>query len=84
MAATVMLADTTPAAAAAATSATTPAPAAAAAAAPAKKDADHVVCKSEAVTGSLFPKKTCYSTRDQQQRQAEERQNLEKIQQMSH
>lgn len=83
LAATIMLADTTPVAA---TAATTPAPAATAAPtkAAAKASDDKVVCKTEAVTGSLFPKKTCYSTKELAQRQQEERANLQKIQEQSH
>ncbi|MGZ3403540.1 MAG: hypothetical protein ACXWKN_10060 [Phenylobacterium sp.] len=83
LAATIMLADTTPAAATAATT-----PARAATAAPAKDAAkatgDRVVCKTEVVTGSMFPKKTCYSTKDFAQRQQEERANLQKMQEQSH
>lgn len=83
LAATIMLADATPAAAA-----TTTPPASAAAAKPAAKATktvpDKVICKTESVTGSLFPKKTCYSSSELAQRQQEERANLEKVQQMSH
>jgi hypothetical protein len=80
-AATMMLADTTPAAAAAASS-VNPATAAAPAnpAAPAKASKPRVICKTESVTGSLMPKKTCYTTDDYAQRQQDERQNLERMQ----
>ena len=83
LAATIMLADATPTAAATTTPAT-PAAAAKPAAKTDKADADKVVCKTEAVTGSLFPKKTCRSAKDSAQIQQEERANLEKIQQNSH
>ncbi len=81
LAATIMLADTTPAAA---TAATTPAPAVSAAPAKApapakaaaKSDGDQVVCKTETVLGSRFPKKSCYSTKDYAQRLQEDRANL--------
>jgi uncharacterized protein (DUF2147 family) len=74
LAATMMLADTTPAAATAATTAT-PAPAAAA-----KPEKEKVVCKTEVVTGSLFPKKTCRSVAEFSREQQEQRQNLERMQ----
>jgi len=81
IAATLMLADTTPAAAAAATTAH-PAPAAAPAAstAPAKKPKDRLICRSEAVTGSLMPKKTCYLESERAQIRQDQRQNLERMQ----
>ena len=78
-AATMMLADTTPAAATAASS-VNPATAAAPAKPAAKADKPRVICKTESVTGSLMPKKTCYTTDDYAQRQQDERQNLERIQ----
>jgi len=83
LAATLLMADT-PAAATAAT--TTPALAnAKGAAAPAKTaDKPKLICKTEAVTGSLMPKKTCYSSDDFALRQQDERRNLERIQEMSH
>ena len=69
-----LLADT-PAAA------TTPAPApAAAAAAPVKADKPKVVCHTEAVIGSLMPKKTCYTSEQMAQRRQDERENLQKMQ----
>jgi hypothetical protein len=77
-AATMLLADTTPAAATAASN-VNPATAAAPAK-PAKADKPRVICKSESVTGSLMPKKTCYTTDDYAQRQQDERQNLERMQ----
>jgi hypothetical protein len=82
-----ILADATPAAAAVPAqpaAASAPAAAAAPAAAPAAKPKPKVVCHTEAVIGSLFPKKTC-TTVDQanEQRQAE-RQDLEAIQGKSH
>ena len=85
LAATIMLAETTPAAATAAAvspAATTAAAVspAAAAAAPDKAKKPRVVCRSESVTGSLMPKKTCYTTDDFAQRQQDERQNLERMQ----
>jgi hypothetical protein len=57
-----------------------PAPASAAQAKQAEKDGAKLVCKSEAVTGSLFPKKTCYRADEMAQRKQEERQNLERSQ----
>jgi hypothetical protein len=89
LAATLLMADT-PAAAVAATT-VTPANAATAnpataAAAPAAKKADKpkLICKTEAVTGSLMPKKTCYSSDDLALRQQDERRNLERMQELSH
>ena len=82
IAAAFMLADTTPAAAAAPA---TPAAPAAAAAAPAEKaEKPKMICKSEAVIGSLMPKKTCYTEDQMAQRRQAERQNLEQIQSKSH
>ena len=86
-AASILLADTTPAAAAAAAAVSPPAAAntvspatvtAAPKAAPANKP--RVVCRTEAVTGSMFPKKTCYTTDQMAQRRQDERQNLEHMQ----
>jgi len=87
-AASILLADTTPAAAAAANAVTPPAAAtdtvspatvtAAPKAAPANKP--RVVCRTEPVTGSMFPKKTCYTTDDMAQRKQDERANLEHMQ----
>jgi uncharacterized protein (DUF2147 family) len=74
-AATIMLADATPAAATAATAA---APAEAAKAT--KTEKPKMVCRTEAVTGSMFPKKTCYQLDDLAQRQQEERKNLQQMQ----
>lgn len=74
LAATVLLADTTPAAA---TAATQPAPAADAAK---KTEKPKVICRSEAVIGSLMPKKTCYTVDEMAQRKQDERQNLERMQ----
>jgi hypothetical protein len=81
LAATVLMADTTPAAstAAAATAKTAEAPAAAAK----KTEKPKLICKTETVTGSLMPKKTCYNSDDLAQRQQDERQNLERIQSLS-
>jgi hypothetical protein len=76
-AATILLADTTPAAA---TAATTPAAAPAKPAAAAKPAQPRMICKTEAVTGSLFPKKTCYDPAELAQRREEERKNLEQMQ----
>lgn len=74
-AATMMLADAAPAAAATAT------PAQPAAAAPAKKTVeDKLVCKTEAVTGSLFPKKTCRLQSEFARQQEEQRRELQKMQ----
>lgn len=90
LAATVLMADTTPAAAAAATTvAAKPAEATATAtatAAPAAKKTEkpRLICKTEQVTGSLMPKKTCYSSDELSQRRQDERQNLERIQEFSH
>ncbi|MBS0362796.1 MAG: hypothetical protein JSR98_15580 [Proteobacteria bacterium] len=76
-----ILADTTPAAATAATTATPPAATADAPAAKVEKTAKpKMICHSEAVIGSLFPKKTCYTEDQAKQRQQDERQNLEAIQ----
>ncbi|THD67297.1 hypothetical protein [Phenylobacterium sp.] len=83
LAATVLMADTTPAAATAATVAAKPAEAAAAPEAK-KTEKPKLICKTEAVIGSLMPKKTCYSSDELSQRQHDERQNLERIQQLSH
>lgn len=78
-AATILLADTTPAAAAAATTVSP-----ATVTAPTTKDAPankpRLICRTEAVTGSMFPKKTCYTSDDLAQRKQEERANLEKMQ----
>jgi hypothetical protein len=57
-----------------------PAPVSAAQAKQADKDGAKLVCKSEAVTGSLFPKKTCYRADEMAQRRQEERANLERSQ----
>ncbi len=78
LAATVLFADTTPAAADAAAKAAAPAPAAAATAE--AKPKPRVICKSEQVTGSLMAKKTCYTEDQAAQRKQDERQNLEKMQ----
>ena len=77
-AATVLLADTTPAAAAAANTVSPATVTAAPNADAAKKP--RLVCRTEAVTGSMFPKKTCYSVEDSAQRKQDERANLEKMQ----
>jgi invasion protein IalB len=79
LAATVLMADTTPAAAASTTAKTAEAPAPAAK----KTEKPKLICKTESVTGSMMPKKTCYSSDDLAQRQQEERQNLERIQTLS-
>jgi hypothetical protein len=77
-AATILLADTTPAAASAAQAAAPATPAKPAAAdKPAKP---RMICKTEAVTGSLFPKKTCYDPAELAQRREDERKNLEQMQ----
>ena len=78
-AATILMADTTPAAAAAATT-VSPATVSAPATKDAKADKPRLICKTEAVTGSLMPKKTCYTSDDLAQRRQEERANLEKMQ----
>jgi hypothetical protein len=75
-----LLADTTPAGTAAATVAP---PAATGSATPGKTAAaakPKLICRTESVTGSLMPKKTCYSPDDFAQRQQEERDNLRRIQ----
>jgi hypothetical protein len=77
-AATILMADTTPAAAAAANSVSPATVTAAPKAAPANKP--RLICKTESVTGSLMPKKTCYTSDDLAQRKQEERANLEKMQ----
>ena len=77
-AATILMADTTPAAAAAANSVSPATVTAAPKAAPANKP--RLICKTESVTGSLMPKKTCYNSDDLAQRKQEERANLEKMQ----
>ena len=80
LAATVLMADTTPAAA---TAATTAKAAEAPAVAAKKTEKPKLICKTENVTGSLMPKKTCYVSDDLAQRQQDERQNLERIQTLS-
>jgi hypothetical protein len=81
IAATLMLADATPAAATAAQPAQ---PAAAAAAAtpatPAKPVEDKLICRSEEVTGSLMPKKVCRRASDIARDRQDQRENLERIQ----
>jgi hypothetical protein len=77
-AATILMADTTPAAAAAASTVSPATVTAAPKATPANKP--RLICKSESVTGSLMPKKTCYTSDDLAQRKQEERANLEKMQ----
>jgi invasion protein IalB len=79
-AATILMADTTPAAAAAAATTVSPATVTAPSTKDAKADKPRLICKTEAVTGSLMPKKTCYTSDDLAQRRQEERANLEKIQ----
>lgn len=76
LAATVLFADTTPAAAKAA-DAVTPATSAAPVT---KTEKPKVICKSEQVTGSLMAKKTCYTQDQMAQRRQDERQNLERLQ----
>ena len=76
-AASMMLADAGPAAA---TTAAAVPPAAAAPAKVVKTEKPKLICKTEAVTGSLMPKKTCYTADDYAQRQQDERQNLERMQ----
>ena len=78
-AATILLADTTPAAAAAAAT-VSPATVAAAPAKDAKAAKPKMVCRTEAVTGSMFPKKTCYAVDEMAQRKQEERANLQRMQ----
>lgn len=72
---------------AAATPDATPAPAAAApanAAAPAKKPAaDEVVCRTEQVTGSMFPKKICRKKSDMDAERAQEQANIRNQQKSS-
>jgi hypothetical protein len=77
LAATLLMADT-PAAAAATTF--TPATVNAAAAPAKTDDKPKLICKTEAVTGSLMPKKTCYTSDQMAQRRQDERANLEKLQ----
>jgi hypothetical protein len=77
-AATILMADTTPAAAAATT--VSPATVTAPTTKDAKADKPRLICKTEAVTGSLFPKKTCYASDDLAQRRQEERANLQRMQ----
>lgn len=77
LAATILLADTTPAAVSAAAEA---APAPAKPVAAAKPAKPRMICKTEVVTGSLFPKKTCYDPEELAQRQQEERKNLQQMQ----
>lgn len=77
-AASMMLADTTPAAATAAVP--TPPPAVSSAPVAKKEDKPRLICRTEPVTGSMFPKKTCYTSDQYSQRQQDERQNLEKMQ----
>jgi hypothetical protein len=77
-AASILLADTTPVAASAAGAVSPATVTAPPKAAPANKP--RVICKTESVTGSLMPKKTCYTSDDLAQRKQEERANLEKMQ----
>jgi 3-oxoacyl-ACP reductase-like protein len=79
LAATVLMADTTPAAAAAATT-VSPATVTGAAAPDKTADKPKLICKSEPVIGSLISKKTCYTSDQMAQRRQDERQNLEKMQ----
>ena len=78
-AATILLADTTPAAATAAAT-VSPATVTATPARDAKPEKPRLICKTEAVTGSLFSKKTCYTSDEMAARKQEERANLEKLQ----
>jgi len=80
LAATVLMAEAAPVA-------TPPAPAATVSPATVKAkptaatgNKPHLICKTESVTGSLMPKKTCYTSDDYARRQQDERQNLERIQ----
>ena len=75
----ILLADTTPAAANAAAT-VSPATVTATPAKAARTEKPRLICKTEAVTGSLMPKKTCYTSDDLAQRRQEERANLEKLQ----
>ena len=84
LAATLMMAQSSSTAVPSNLTAAPPAPLSAEQAKKADKDGDHMVCKTEAVTGSMFPKKTCYSAKEMAQRQQDERANLEKIQNASH
>jgi hypothetical protein len=77
LAASLMLADATPAAAAATTTAGVTAKAAAT---PAKPAEDKLICRSESVTGSLMPKKVCRRASDMARDRQDQRENLERIQ----
>jgi hypothetical protein len=61
-----------------------PAQAAQTAATPAKIDnKDGVVCKNEAVIGSKMPKRTCYNKAQMAEKAADDRANLERMQNAS-
>jgi hypothetical protein len=79
LAATVLMADATPAAAAAAA---TVSPATVNGAATPDKTAEKpkLICKTEPVLGSLMPKKTCYTSDQMAQRRQDERENLQRMQ----
>lgn len=73
----VSLAAATPDAAPATATSAAPAPALAAAAKPAQKPtADDMVCKTEQVTGSMFPKKICRKKSEADAARAEEQANI--------
>lgn len=80
LAATIMMAQSSSTATPSNLTAAPPAPASAAQVKQADKDGSKMVCKTEAVTGSLFPKKTCMRADEMAMRRQEERMNLEKTQ----
>jgi hypothetical protein len=80
LAATIMMAQSASTATPSSLTAAPPAPVSAEQAKKADKDGAKLICKSESVTGSLFPKKTCYRADEMAARKQEERMNLEKTQ----
>ena len=80
-AASMMLAETTPAAATAASAVPTTAPTVTPATVVKKADEKpHLTCTSERVIGTLMPKRTCYTSEQYAQRQKDGREELENIQ----
>ncbi|HEY3947823.1 hypothetical protein [Phenylobacterium sp.] len=84
IAAAAILADGAPAVAATPATTATPPTATAPATPAAKTEKPRMICKSEAVIGTLMPKKTCYSVDQAKDRQQAERENLRDIQAKSH
>jgi hypothetical protein len=82
LAAALLMAQSTPAAAAAASDpASPPAVAATGATTPVKvKRSDDVICHSEEVLGTRFPKKVCYTRAEQEDRAQQDHDNLNRMQ----